>query len=84
MGIMRIASIRTGEDIPFDEPLMLFRARDRHAISALQAYQLACERANCTPQQMKGIKDLITVFEGFRNSNPTRMKQPGLDIETKK
>lgn len=83
MGTIRVASIRTGELIPPDEPLMLFRARDRHALSALQAYQLACERAACTPQHMKGIKQRLEAFETFRNNNPSRMKQPGLSVEVK-
>lgn len=64
----------SGEPIPGDEPVMLFRARDRHAVSVLRHYlSLATD-----PHHRKAIQDRIDEFEAFQQEHPERMKEPGI------
>jgi len=73
-----IVKTSNGEVVPEDEPLMLFRARDRNALPMLRYYQDCCYKDGCTDFQMEGIANRIAAFEDFRSKNPKRMKQPGI------
>lgn len=73
----RIIKTTNGEPIPEDEPLILFRARDRLALPALKAYKALCEADGCDPYQLEGIQNRIDAFEQFSLKRPARMKQPG-------
>lgn len=42
--------------IPEEEPLILFRARDWHALAALKHYALVCMEDGCTDFHMDGIR----------------------------
>jgi hypothetical protein len=67
----------SGELVPEDEPLFLLRARDVHALAAIDAYQFAVEK-DCNELHRAGIKQLRSKFKAFASSNPDRMKQPGI------
>ena len=67
-----------GVPIPEDEPLILFRARDRHAARMLHYYRDLCSQDGCTEFQMRGITNRVDAFEAFRQEHPDRMKQPGI------
>jgi hypothetical protein len=74
-----IVKIATGEAIPEDEPLILFRARDHNAIpGALVPYFKKCLDDGCTDFHMAGISNRIQAFENFRREHGDRMKQPGI------
>ena len=74
-----IVKIATGEAIPADEPLILFRARDWHALfGALLPYESACVKDLCTDFHLEGIRNRIDAFARFASENPGRMKQPGI------
>lgn len=68
----------SGVPIPLEEPLILFRARDRHALAALRKYQDDCESDACTEFHMAGIANRIDAFTRFRQEHPDKMKQPGI------
>lgn len=68
----------TGVPIPDDEPLILFRARDRNALKMLYFYRRLCEADGCTDFHMTGTWNRIEAFEKFREEHPERMKQPGI------
>lgn len=68
----------TGVPIPVDEPLVLFRARDRNALAMLRHYRLLCEEDLCTEFHMDGIDNRIAAFAEFKQRHPERMKQPGV------
>lgn len=72
-----IVKTSTGELIPGDEPLILFRARDLQALPALLAYKAACQAAGCEPYQLASIQERIEAFQQFSMKQPARMKQPG-------
>jgi hypothetical protein len=73
-----IVKTATGEPIPDDEPLILFRARDRHALEMLFFYRHLCEQDQCTDFHLDGIENRLAAFKGFREKHPERMKQPGI------
>jgi hypothetical protein len=73
-----IVNTVTGEPIPDDEPLMIFRARDRHALPMLRYYAELCARDICTEFHMLGIFNRLEAFEKFAKDHPERMKQPGI------
>jgi trehalose-6-phosphate synthase len=67
-----------GVPIPIDEPLLLFRARDRHVLAMLQRYRELCVLDGCTDYHLKGIDNRLEAFRRFREEHPERMKQPGI------
>lgn len=62
----------SGNVIPDDEPVMIFRARDRHAAKAIQYYLSLCSDEN--------HKDVVAGrhadFARFAVEHPDRMKEP--------
>lgn len=77
-GELVIVKAATGEAVPDDEPLILFRARDRHALRMLQYYRTLCLVDGCTDFHMAGIDNRIGAFETFAAEHPERLKQPGI------
>lgn len=67
-----------GAPVPLDEPLILFRARDRLAVPMLKAYREICIADGCNDFQLGQINELIMRFEAFAESHPNVMKQPGI------
>lgn len=64
----------SGERIPDDEPVMLFRARDIHALDTIRYY---CSLA-ADEHHGKAIRERIDEFTAFANSHPKQMKEPGI------
>ncbi|SFR86876.1 hypothetical protein [Sphingomonas jatrophae] len=64
----------SGEPIPPDEPIIIFRARDHHALPVLLAY-LSMVR---DPHHQQAVHDRIAEFEAFAREHPERMKEPGI------
>jgi hypothetical protein len=77
-GRFEIVKTSNGEPIPDDEPLILFRARDRNALATLKYYRQVCKADGCNDFQMEGIENRIAAFEKFRDEQTQRMKQPGI------
>jgi hypothetical protein len=75
-----IVMTSNGQPIPEDEPLILFRARDRHALDTLMHYRDLCELDECTEYHLQGIEDRIAAFQQFASEHPERMKQPGITL----
>ena len=73
-----IIKTTNGEVLPDDEPLFLFRARDRLALTALRAFEAASQADGCTEYHMKGIWSAIDKFTKFQEKHSNRMKQPGI------
>jgi hypothetical protein len=74
----QIVKTGNGVAIPDDEPLILFRARDRLALPLLRKYRDLCFDDRCNDFQLGQIDELIARFEAFANANPNTMKQPGI------
>jgi hypothetical protein len=68
----------SGEPIPHDEPIFIFRARDRYAVHALDAY-LNRLPINPDPTQnthWHAVRHRTKDFDDFAEAHPERMKQP--------
>ena len=68
----RLCNIASGEPIPEDEPIFIFRAKDMLAENALHYYVGAVT----TNMHKEAIHARIKDFQHFRQQNPTRMKAP--------
>lgn len=68
----RIVNRASGEAIPDDEPVFIFRARDRHAAAALLAYLQLCD----DPDHLDAVQKRIGHFRLFAEQYPERMKEP--------
>jgi len=74
----QIIKTSSGEIIPEDEPLLLFRARDYLALPLIEHYKKLCVIDGCNDYQLEGINKCIQRFEQFAKENPNKMKQPGV------
>ncbi len=64
---------RNGEKpIPNDEPLFIFRAKDRKALLALVAYNATLDNFD----QMASVRKTIEDFRDFQEKNPEKMGEP--------
>ncbi len=62
----------SNEPIPDDEPVFIFRARDRHAAAAISAYA-----DTCSDEEHRSIVRVCAAdFRRFAEQHPTRMKEP--------
>lgn len=72
-----------GSIIPEDEPTFIFRAKDRLAVKALEAYRQICWKDNCTAGQLNSLHKMIEEFRMWAEANPDKMKQPGCTMKDK-
>jgi hypothetical protein len=64
----------SGEAIPDDEPVIIFRARDRHALAVLDFYRSLADDEH----HRRAITDRINEFYAFAQEHADRMKEPGI------
>lgn len=69
----------TGEQIPLDEPIFLFRARDRHAVTVLEFYTELVDGPD-DEEHREAVRLRVEEFYSFRYNHPDRMKQPDTDL----
>lgn len=62
----------TGEAIPDDEPIMIFRARDVHALDVIAHYRRLCSDEG----HKRVVNDRWHDFNRFAEAHPDRMKEP--------
>ena len=66
----RIVNRHSGEPIPDDEPIFIFRAKDRLAVRTLTAYFSAIE----DPEHARAVVARLEDFKRFAKEHPERMK----------
>ena len=71
----RLVNRTSGEVIPDDEPVFIFRARDRWAIDVLLHYQGLCEDRD----HRLDVERRIEEFDRFQDEHADRMKEPDTD-----
>lgn len=64
----------SGEAIPDDEPVIVFRARDKYALRILYAYLSLVE----DDHHYQAVMDRINEFEQFQTDHHDRLKEPGI------
>lgn len=74
----RIIKTSNGQEIPENEPVILFRGRDHLAVKMLLFYRELCIQDGCTDYQMESMDTMIKRFESFAAEHPETMKQPGI------
>ena len=65
-----------GTPIPLDEPLILFRGRDRVLVQLLEYYAQLCEQAGSPERQLKLIDEKIGEIKAWQEDNQARLKVP--------
>lgn len=73
-----IVKTSNGVAVPVDEPLMLFRGRDKLALAMLGCYRQLSIDEGCSEYHLAGINARIEAFRRFRDEHPELMKQPGI------
>lgn len=63
----------TGSVIPADEPVFILRARDVHAVYAMQCYLEVCK----VDGHKSVVRQRIGDFADFAITHPDRMREPG-------
>ncbi len=71
----RIVERQTGDPIPDDEPVFIFRGKDSRALTALTAYYAAITDQG----HAKAVAARIEEFKAFARAHPRRMKEPDTD-----
>jgi hypothetical protein len=66
----------SGEAIPQEEPVMIFRGRDAHALSMIIHYHGLIQ----DPEHQEAVRRRIEDFAHFKNEYPERMKEPDTDL----
>ena len=69
----------SGEAIPEDEPVFVFRARDALALSALVAYHKSCIEESVDAVHSDVVLCRIAHFTEFAVEHPERLKNPDTD-----
>jgi len=69
-----IVNRASGEAIPADEPVFIFRARDRKALRALTVYGAAVALGSF--EHWDAVSERIADFSRFAAAHPERMKEP--------
>lgn len=68
----KIVNRASGEAIPDDEPVMIFRARDVHAAGMIRGYAGKVG----DPEHRAVVLERAADFEQFAADHPERMKEP--------
>lgn len=75
-----IINRQSGELIPLDEPVMVFRARDKHALAVIEFYKTLILKTDnpltIDPWHLSAVETRIEHFSSFANEHPDRMKFP--------
>lgn len=76
----RLVNSQTLVAIPREEPLFVFRARDKYAVRVLKSYLQVCTNGECSREHLKGIEKKIEEFQKYGLTHPDRMKEPGSSL----
>ena len=68
----QIVNLSSGAPIPDDEPIFIFRAKDRLAVRILTAYFSAIEDS----EHARAVAGRLEDFKRFAREHPERMKDP--------
>jgi hypothetical protein len=77
---VQIIKTSNGQPIPEDEPIILFRGRDRLAYGMLMHYRQLCIDDGCTDYQLESMDKMIKAFQDYASNHPEIMKQPGITL----
>lgn len=70
----RLVSATSGEPVPHDEPVFIFRASDRHLPSVLAFYRMLCEETT----REREIEEREAEIESWQSRNREMVREPGM------
>lgn len=62
--------------IPLDEPVIVFRARDRATIVLLEYYKVLCEKAGSPQRHLDLIEATTARFADWQDAHPDQVRTP--------
>jgi hypothetical protein len=77
---VRIYKSTNNTPIPDEEPVILFRARDKLALPMLDFYLGLCQQEGATQYQLDSMTKMILRFRDFAGTHSDVMKQPGITL----
>jgi hypothetical protein len=63
-------------DIPADEPVIVFRARDLTTAKLLSCYLMLCARAGSPDRHLSLIISTLRTFTDWQQANPDKVRTP--------
>lgn len=75
-GRVEIVNRATGEVLPEDEPLIVFRAKDKTVRPLIGQYRDLCRESGSPRAHIDRIDSTLRTFEQFAADFPDRMKTP--------
>lgn len=63
-------------DIPADEPVLVFRARDALTCPLISHYHELCKKKGSPPRHLELIEETYTRFADWQEANPGKVKIP--------
>ena len=79
-----VVNRHTGEAIPHDEPIFVFRARDALSVRALEAYLSLIGEREPSSAHAEAVRARIADFRRFANTHQSSMKWPDTATQTVK
>jgi hypothetical protein len=64
-------------DIPDDEPVIVFRARDVNTRAVLAHYLKLCDQGSSPVRHLRLIAEALHRFTGWQEKNPDKVRVPG-------
>jgi hypothetical protein len=64
-----------GDEISGDEPLLLFRARNKFALDILRIYKRMCIEGGCPLEHIEKIDNWIEAFQNFAIEHAENMRR---------
>lgn len=74
----RLINMTTGEPIPHDEPVFIFRAKDKKMLAALNSYLIQCENET----HASAVEQRIVAIESWQARNLDKLKEPDSSYHT--
>jgi hypothetical protein len=71
-----LVTVSDNTDIAENEPVFLFRAKDRLTPKVLSYYAYLCERSNASEEHVKSIDFAREMIENWQQNNETKV--PGV------
>lgn len=71
----RLVNLKTGVEIPEDEPVFLFRAKDMLAAGVIEYYAANCLDLGLDEQAL-AVQERVREFRRFEDENETRVGTP--------
>jgi hypothetical protein len=63
-------------DIPDDEPVIVFRARDKLTALLISHYYKLCDQAGSPPRHLSLVEGAYTAFADWQEANPDKVRTP--------